>query len=147
MRTGVYSICTSNSIVEKSTLSTTTLPTKSIASNSIKNTQRPEDKPQIQASSTVSALIVDYDDEYDQENAAAISSTTNKITTSANEQKSSSNESQTKSRFGLNFISQDYLIIIAVVCGFAIVLIAINIFCIWNYYKYVNLRYTKITQA
>jgi hypothetical protein len=138
----------SNSIVE-STLLTTTLPTKSIASNSIKNTQRPDDKPQIQASSTVSALIVDYDDEYDQDNAAASSSTTNKITTSANEQKSSSssNESQAKSRFSLNFISQDYLIIIAVVCGFAIVLIAINIFCIWNYYKYVNLRYTKITQA
>lgn len=137
----------SNSIVEKSTLSTTTLPTKSIASNSIKNTQRPDEQPQIQASSTVSALIVDYDDEYDQDNAAASSSTTNKITTSANEQKLSSNESQAKSRFGLNFISQDYLIIIAVVCGFAIVLIAINIFCIWNYYKYVNLRYTKITQA
>lgn len=43
----------------------------------------------------------------------------------------------TKTGSLLNMINNDIALIVAIVSGVSIVIIAINLFCIWNYYKYV----------
>lgn len=131
---------------------TTTTPlsvTKSIPSNSIHNTQRPELNnvehwPALSSThALLPALVVDDSagssnvldkdyDQYDSQDQLAATSTLALTSTS------NSVKAEPTNRNGFGFLSQDYLLIIAVVCGMAIVLVAVNVFCIWNYYKYVS---------
>lgn len=104
------------------------LPTstpKSIPSNSILNTQRPQgeaENPPL-SSSPIPTIVLDKEyDDYEPEIEAA---STTKTTA----------ESSTQSKIEQPKFNPDYLVIVALVCGIAIVLVAVNVFCIWNYYN------------
>lgn len=128
--------------------------TKSIPSNSILNTQRPEpirqasSHPAVIINSIVAANDKDYEDDYsdpssmdsrDSELKPAVDKSSGKLSSSSSsaggdtQQAPAAKNQFTGSSFRL--FTQDYLLIIAIVCGMAIVLVAVNVFCIWNYYK------------
>lgn len=113
-------------------VTTKTTTKQAYKSNSITNTQKPtrlysKILPIISQKPTLN--ILDYDDE-------PIAKETTKT--------SPSSKNSSKSIF-----SQDLALIIAVACGVSIVLIAVNIFCIWNYYnkKLNNFRNDIIDQT
>lgn len=126
---------------------TTRTSTKLIPSNSILNTQRPQLVDEMSSSRTAGLLPAvildsmvavndkggDYD-EYDESLRDPATTTTSSSTTTT----TATSTVESSRLFGFSSLtSQDYLLIIAVVSGIAIVLVAINVFCIWNYYKYV----------
>lgn len=124
--------------------------TKSIPSNSILNTQAPDLAESQRSSSRVLPMLLDKDYlEYDQDTMGIIRpldvekkvTTTNSPVKLESYQKTKSVTSVPASKDGSGFwsiLNQDFLFIVAVVSGISIVLIAINVFCIWNYYKYVH---------
>lgn len=134
----------STQVTSRTASTLTTAAIKSILSNSILNTQRPEINNPIQLPSIpviLESVVVnkDYgqDDDADYEANIVVTSTTSQKTTTTDGTSTTKQQQQQQALKNglLSVLSQDYLLIIAVVCGIVVVLIAINIFCIWNYYK------------
>lgn len=110
--------CGSSSTIFSSSFRSESSSRKSVNSNSITNTQRPSTwttRTTSKSSTTESLKSI--------------------ITIEENDDITSTFKIALKNDNKLTIISQDLILIIAIACGVSIVLVAINIFCLWSYLR------------